>query len=99
MTLNSLGDNRYKVEIGYETKDGKIERRAFEGTREEIRQEIMAQKDLPANEREHLLRGLDTPGEDSQFDFPDIYLSPDGQMIWEFRDLNSEFQPTVPSSL
>jgi hypothetical protein len=64
MTLRKTGDNRFKVEIQYLDKTGKkTERHSFEGTREEIRRDIEAEKNLPANEREHLLRGLDIPVE------------------------------------
>jgi len=96
MTLKSLGDHRYKVDIGYETQAGKIEHRAFEGTREEIHRDIMVQKDLPINEREHLLRSLDMPGTDFQFGFP-VYTAPDGRVIWDLDELNSVFWPMVPN--
>lgn len=76
LTLRSLGEGRYHVEIGYETADGKIEHRTFEGTREELHQDIMAQKDLPENERNHLLRALDTP---------------QGRILWDFDSSNSDF--------
>jgi hypothetical protein len=91
MTLNSLGDHRYKVEIGYAAKDGKIDHRTFEGTREEIRKDILAQKDLPANERRQLLRSLDMPGGGIRLDFPGVYYTPDGNLIWEFPDLDEAF--------
>jgi hypothetical protein len=96
MTLKSLGEGRYKIEIRYEAKDGKMEHRTFEGTRQEIRQDIQAQKDLPANERGHLLRSLDMPGGQFRFDFPGVYYTPDGQVIWGFRDLDSAFWPAQP---
>lgn len=91
LSLNSLGNNRYKVTIGYETKDGKIEHRTFEGTREELYKDILAQKKLPDNERQHLLRALDMRGADIQFDFPGVYYTPDGHMLWDFHDLDSIF--------
>jgi hypothetical protein len=58
MTLRKIGDHRFKVEIQYLDKSGKKEQHAFEGTREEIRRDIAAEKDLPANERNHLLSSL-----------------------------------------
>lgn len=93
LSLKSLGDNRYKVEIGYETKEGKIEHHTFEGTCEEIRQSIASEKDLPANEKEHLLRSLDLPNGDLQLEVPTILRAPDGWMIWDFRDLDEAFSP------
>jgi membrane-associated protease RseP (regulator of RpoE activity) len=72
LTLKSLGKGRYKVEIGYLNKEGKVERRSFEGTREEIDKEIAARKDMPRNEREHLLRSLDLPESEMLLDFPGV---------------------------
>ncbi len=72
LTLKSLGKGRYSIEIGYETKDGKIKHESFEGTREDIHKRIMAHKDLPASERQHLLRTLDMPSGELGFDFPAI---------------------------
>jgi PDZ domain len=59
LSLNRLGEDKFKIEIKYRDTNGKMESRKFEGSREEIRQAIEAQKDLPDNERNHLLRGLD----------------------------------------
>ena len=96
MSLQGLGDNRYKVDIGYETEGGKIEHRTFEGTREEIHKDIMAQKDLPANEREHLLRSLDLPGAGLRFGFP-VFMMPDGRSLWDYDSIDSAFWPVLPS--
>lgn len=64
LTLRKTGDNKFKVEIQYLDKAGKTQRHAFEGTREEIRRDIEAEKDLPASERSHLLSGLGMSGSD-----------------------------------
>ena len=48
--MKSLGNDRFKVDIGYETKEGKIEHQEFEGTRTEIREKILTRKDLPAGQ-------------------------------------------------
>jgi membrane-associated protease RseP (regulator of RpoE activity) len=85
LTLKNLGNNRYSVEIGYETQGGKIEHRMFEGTRDEIRQDIMSQKDLPANERDRLLRSVDVSSDELQIGFPEVYFTPDGRLIWDFQ--------------
>lgn len=58
MVVTRLGNQRFKAQIKYEDTSGKIETRSFEGTREEIRKDIEAQKGLPVHEREHLLRAL-----------------------------------------
>jgi predicted metalloprotease with PDZ domain len=91
MTLKSLGDHRYKVEVGYKAKDGKTAQRTFEGTREEIQKDILAQKDLPAHERQNLLRSLNMTGGEIRLDFPSVYYTPDGNLIWEFPDLDNAF--------
>jgi hypothetical protein len=70
MTLQNLGNDRFKVQIQYLDKEGKLAKHKFEGTREEIHQAILAEKDLPAADREQLLRSLDLP--DEGFDFPQI---------------------------
>jgi membrane-associated protease RseP (regulator of RpoE activity) len=59
LALKKLDDNRYRAEIEYLDKEGNKQYHQFEGRREEIQSQIEAEKDLPANEREHLLRGLD----------------------------------------
>ena len=59
LTLKKLDNNRFKAGIDYLDKNGKKEHHEFEGTREEIQKQIEAEKDLPPNEKEHLVRGLD----------------------------------------
>ena len=59
LTITKLDDDRYRAEIEYRDRDQKALHRKYEGTREEIRKSIEADKDLPADERAHLLRSLD----------------------------------------
>jgi hypothetical protein len=82
MTLKSLGDHRFQVEIRYLGTDGKLETHKFEGTREEIHSAVMSEKDLPANERSHLLNGLDLPNRES----PTLGFHPMGPAgdFWNF---------------
>jgi hypothetical protein len=58
LKLTRLNGKRWRAEIDYRGKDGKKEHKVFEGTRHEIRKDIHSEKDLPANERRHLLRTL-----------------------------------------
>jgi hypothetical protein len=58
LSLDKLNGDTYKAVIGYLTKDGTHKRLEFKGTRDEIRQQILAQKDLPATERAQLLDAL-----------------------------------------
>lgn len=93
ISIKDLGKDRYKVEVGYETKDGKIKKRTFEGTREEIRGDINAQKDLPEDERDDLLRALNMQDEnlDLGFGFPTLRVTPDGRVIWDLGRHNAPF--------
>jgi serine protease Do len=67
MTIKKLGEDRFHVEIQYLNEKGGLDRKTFEGSREEIRTAIDVQKDLPAVERRQLLHSLDLPtAEDGQ---------------------------------
>jgi membrane-associated protease RseP (regulator of RpoE activity) len=58
LSLDKLNGDKYKAVIGYLSKDGTHKRLEFQGTRDEIRQQIQVQKDLPATERDQLLDAL-----------------------------------------
>lgn len=59
LTVTKLSDGRYRAAIEFRDRDQKLLQREFSGTREEIRKAIEQDKELPADEREHLLRSLD----------------------------------------
>ena len=59
LTLKKLDNDRFKVEIQYLDKSGKRQSHKFEGSREDIHTSIKNEKNLPDNERSHLLRALD----------------------------------------
>lgn len=59
LTIAKQPDGTYKVEIDYRDAKGKQIHREFVGTREEIKEAVEADKDLPDAERQHLLRSLD----------------------------------------
>lgn len=59
LTVTKLSDGRYKAAIEFRDQDQKLLQREYSGTREEIRKAIEQDKELPADEREHLLRSLD----------------------------------------
>lgn len=61
MTLTRVDESHFKAQIKYRDNNGKVETHNFAGTRDEIRKAIEGQKDLPANERDHLLRAMDVP--------------------------------------
>jgi len=86
MTIARVDDKRFKAEIKYRDKEGKIETRHFEGTREEIAMAIEEQKDLPADEREHLKGALGMAGNplELQFNLPDVHVGPSGGVVFDF---------------
>jgi hypothetical protein len=59
MTITKHRDGTYKVKIEYRDAEEKQIHREYMGTREEIKKAIEADKELPANERQHVLRSLD----------------------------------------
>jgi len=75
MTLTRLDNNRFRTEIKYRDQQGKLETRTFEGTRDDIHKKIEAQRDLPADERDHLLRAIDVTA--GHLDFGEPGTRPD----------------------
>lgn len=55
LTLSRTDKDHFKAEIKYRDDKGKLETRDFQGSREQLRKDIDAEKDLPMNEREQLL--------------------------------------------
>lgn len=86
MSLTRLDNNRFRAEIKYRDKEGKVDSRTYEGTREELQKEIQAEKDMPDAERGHLLRAMGMSGSILGFG-PAVYTTPDGKVIWDFEDL------------
>lgn len=73
LSLDKLSGDKYKAVIGYLAKDGTHKRLEFQGTREEIHQQILAQKDLPVTERDQLLDALTSRDEVFPFmNWPDV---------------------------
>lgn len=58
MSLQKLKDGKFKAEIKFLGKDGKLVTQDFTGTRDAIRHQIHEQKDLPPTERHQLLSAL-----------------------------------------
>jgi hypothetical protein len=78
LKLTRLDDKRWRAEIDYRGKDQKKEHKSFEGTLQEIRKNVRAEKDLPQNERTHLLRALSPNG--PMFEFPNQPFGPNGNL-------------------
>lgn len=70
LSLTRTDDTHWRAEIAYRDAAGKKVTRHFTGTREEIRKDILAAKDLPTNERAHLLRALNFQDPVFEFHFP-----------------------------
>jgi membrane-associated protease RseP (regulator of RpoE activity) len=68
LSLDKTGDDKYKAVIGFLAEDGTHKRLEFQGSRDEIRQKILAQKNLPATERDQLLDALTARDEVFPFD-------------------------------
>lgn len=84
MTLARLGKDRFKAEIKYRDDQGKIETQKFEGTRSELRNDINNERNLPSEERAHLLRALDLPDHSMGFNFPGFGFDPSGGLFFDF---------------
>lgn len=63
MSLQRTGKDQYKAEISFRDKQGKIDSRSFQGSREQINKDITSQTDLPRSERHQLLGALRLPVE------------------------------------
>ncbi len=70
MKLSRLEGNKWRAEIEYRSTQGKKDTKVFTGARDEIKKAILADKDLPANERTHLLRALNLQDPVFEFHFP-----------------------------
>jgi hypothetical protein len=70
LNLARTGGDKWKAEVDYRNNDGKKEHKTFEGTRPEIEKAIRADKNLPAEERDNLIRVIDGKGMSFDFQFP-----------------------------
>lgn len=59
LTVTRMEDGRFKAQIDFHDQDKKTVHREYVGTREEIRRALEQDKELPADQREHLLRTID----------------------------------------
>jgi hypothetical protein len=76
MKLTRTDANHFQASIEYRSRERKKEAKNFSGTREEIRKAIDADKDLPGNERNHLLRALNLHNPIFEFHFPASIAAP-----------------------
>lgn len=84
LTISKLADGRYQAKIEFRDADSELLHREYTGTRDDIRQAIQKDKDLPEDERQHLLRSLDQQAPlGLPFAFP--------RAIRDWLDLDREF--------
>lgn len=66
LAVERLGDGTYRAAIAYQGPDGEKHEHSFEGSREEVRQQVRSVEDLPVPARRQLLKALGmtarTPG-------------------------------------
>lgn len=90
LTLSRIGEDRFEATIKYRNKAGKLVTHRFKGTREEIIDDIKDEDDLPAKERDHLLRALGVHGRPMPLDLPELWVLPDGRVILEVPETEGE---------
>jgi membrane-associated protease RseP (regulator of RpoE activity) len=84
LTLSRTDKDHFKAEIKYRNEQGKLETRDFQGTREQIRKDIEAQKDLPTNERQQLLRATSLSSNPWEEAFPFVEFIPGNGVLRDF---------------
>lgn len=87
LNLARIGEGRFKAEIKYRANDGKTESKTFEGSRDQLREKIDAQQDLPMNERRHLLRALDMLREDMAAESAGTAQAPGERVTWDLYEI------------
>ncbi|HWB14613.1 MAG TPA: PDZ domain-containing protein [Pirellulales bacterium] len=92
LTLSRVDNEHFRATIKYRNEDGKVVTHRFKGTREEIRQDIEEERDLPANERTHLLRALGLEGRPVPLALPELWVLPDGRVILEMPEPEGELE-------
>ena len=73
MSVMKGRDGKYTAKVNYKDDDGTSIDREYTGTRQEVRDAIADDKELPESQREQLLRSLDDRGE-GEFKFPRFQL-------------------------
>ena len=71
MSVSKDPDGTYRAAVKYKDEDGDTIEREYSGTRQEVRAAIEADRELPASQKEQLLRSLDDRG---RITLPDLDL-------------------------
>jgi membrane-associated protease RseP (regulator of RpoE activity) len=70
LVLERTGENHFKAAIKYRDTNGRIASREFQGSIADIRKDVEAQHDMPAIERQHLLRAVAASERPTEFAMP-----------------------------
>jgi hypothetical protein len=89
MTLKKLGDDKFHAELQHVDKQGKTHQHVFDGSREEIRAGMAADKQLQPAERAHLLRALNMHLPTDDVPLPHIWFEPG--LGWYFEQPGGPF--------
>jgi hypothetical protein len=92
LTLSRIDEDHFRATIRYRNEDGNLVTHRFKGTREEIRRDIEEERDLPANERAHLLRSLGLHSHAVPLNMPELWVLPDGRVIIEVPESEDEME-------
>jgi hypothetical protein len=92
LTLSRTDKDKFKAEIKYRDEQGKLETRDFKGTREQIRDDINAQRDLPANERQQLLRAISLSSNPWEAAFPYMEFIPNRGGLRDYGNTGPQTQ-------
>ena len=85
MSLMKDSDGKYRAKVQYKGEDGSMVNREYSGTRQEVRDAIESDKELPNNQRQQLLRSLDDRIDttSSELEFPKL-----PSLNWSRRQFN-----------
>lgn len=83
LTLKKLGDDKFQIEIQLLDQQGNTQKHKFEGSREQIRAAVVADKELQSAERAHLLRSLNLHLPSDGSPLPHIWFEPGRGWLFE----------------
>ena len=92
LEIKQFGDDKFRAIIHYLGPNGNKQLRSFEGSREDIFDEVMQAQDLPQAERQQLLYAM-RPRQDSKKGFSKfIPFGNNGSKDWKFMDPGKYFK-------
>ena len=89
LNLEKTGKDQFKAAISFRNEKGETEKREFSGSREQIAKDIHNLKDLPREERVHLLAALDMR---NSMALPGVRFIPGEGLVIDLGDFMEEGQ-------